>query len=106
MKKLLILCSFVCVFLSLSLADPIAVSAKSEENIIKEDIMYIYGSLLNSANIKTKSGKIIVELDGKSNIRQADFNAMSKDIKDKITTILQKDCVVKYSVVNKLIFED
>lgn len=104
MKKLL----FVCVFLSLnlSLAQPIVVSAKSEENIIKEDIMYIYGSLLNAANIKTKSGKIIVELDGKSNIRQADFNAMSKDIKDKITTILQKDCVVKYSVVNKLIFED
>lgn len=106
MKKLLILCSFVCVFLNLSLADPIVVSAKSEENIIKEDIMYIYGPLLNDVSIKTKKGKIIIELDGKSTIRQTDFNAMSKDIKSKISVILQKDCVVKYSVVNKLIFED
>lgn len=106
MKKLLILCSFVCVFLELVLAKPIIVSAKSDESVIKEDIMYIYGAVLNDVLIKEKGNKIIVELDAKSTIRQTDFNAMSNDIKSKISVILQKDCVVKYSVVNKLIFED
>lgn len=102
MKKLLIL-SLFCAF---CLAEGIAVSVKSESDVIKDDIMYIYADFLNGVDIKEKGGKLQIELTGKANISQRDFDAMANDIKTKVNVILQKNCVVKFNVANKLIFQD
>lgn len=102
MKKMLILLGFcVC----LSLGSEIVAVPQSPQKTIREDIMLVYGSWLNDAQIKEKSGKILVELDGRPGLDKRDFYEMAKDIKQKVNVILERDCVVRYSAIGKLMHE-
>lgn len=101
MKKILIL------FFAWSLfaGDAIVAVPQSPAKTIQEDIMLIYNSWLNDAQIKEKNGKIIVDLDGRSGLDKRDFYEMARDIKEKVNVILNRECVVRYSAIGKLMHE-
>ena len=103
MKKIVILLCF-CVFAAFGAGEIVAVP-QSPEKTIKEDIMLVYGSYLNDAQIREKNGKIIIELDGRSGLDKRDFYEMAKDIKQKVNVILNRDCVVRYSAIGKFLHE-